>query len=375
MDAGRPAANALGGGSRKMIRDYIDGKWVASSAKASVPIVNPATGQELESCPLGTAADADRAVKAAQAAFAAWKNVPVIDRVQYLFKLKPLMEANVEELARLVTQEHGKTLVEARGRRRRGIQMVETACGHADSDDGQDSRGHRFRHRLPGDPSSPMGVFAGIAPFNFPAMVPFWFWPFAVAAGNTFVLKPTERVPLTSVRIFELMEKVGFPKGVMNLVNGGKEVVNALCTHPDVVGVSFVGSTPVAKHVYTLGTSHGKRVAGSRRRQKLHGRPARRRDGHVREDGSRIHASVARASAAWRARSSSPSATKLIETVTEGMVRYAKDTVVGDGLDQEHADGPADFAGFQRPREGHDRKGACSKARSFSSTAAKTSIR
>lgn len=241
-----------------MIKNYIGGQWVESNATASVEVVNPATAALLDRCPLGTTADVDRAVKAAKAAFASWRRVPAVDRVQPFFKLKTLMEESAEDLARQVTIENGKTLPEARGSVRRAIQMVETACGmptlmmgkHSeDIASGIDSYAVR----------QPLGVFASICPFNFPAMVPFWFWPFAVAAGNTYVVKPSERVPTTQVKIFELIQKAGFPAGVVNMVNGGKEVVDALCTHPDIQGLSFVGSTPVAKHVYTLSTSNGKR--------------------------------------------------------------------------------------------------------------------
>jgi malonate-semialdehyde dehydrogenase (acetylating)/methylmalonate-semialdehyde dehydrogenase len=208
---------------------------------------------------MGTSEDVARAVKAAQSAFLEWRHVPVIDRVQYLFKLKTLMDAKVDELAKAVTQEHGKTFLEAKASVRRGIQMVETATGMTTFQQGE------FLEDIARGVDcttirKPLGVFAGIAPFNFPAMVPFWFWPFAVASGNTFVLKPSERVPLTHQIVFDLIEKTGLPKGVMNLVHGGKEVVDALCTHPDVKGISFVGSTPVAKHVYDLGNTHKKRV-------------------------------------------------------------------------------------------------------------------
>jgi len=242
-----------------LIQDYVNGKWVSSFGKDSVAIINPANRQELEACPLGTAADVDRAVKAAQEAFHEWKNVPVIERIQYLFKLKTLMESNLEAIALKVTEEHGKTISEARASVKRGIQMLETATGMPSFQMGEFSediaRGIDCKTIR-----KPMGVFAGIAPFNFPAMVPFWFWPFAIASGNTFVLKPSERVPLTHQIIFNLIEKTGLPKGVINLVHGGKEVVTALCTHPDVKGVCFVGSTPVAKYVYTTATAHGKRA-------------------------------------------------------------------------------------------------------------------
>lgn len=242
-----------------MIRDYVDGQWVPSFGKTGFSIVNPATGKEIDQCPMGTSEDVSRAVVAAQKAFLEWRQVPVIERVQYLFKLKSLMDAKVEDLARCVTQEHGKTLVEARASVRRGIQMVETATGMTTFQQGEHlediARGVDCTTL-----KKPLGVFAGIAPFNFPAMVPFWFWPFAIASGNTFILKPSERVPLTQQIIFDLIEKSGLPKGVMNLVHGGKDVVTALCTHPDIKGISFVGSTPVAKYVYDTGNTHKKRV-------------------------------------------------------------------------------------------------------------------
>ncbi len=241
-----------------MIKDYVDGKWVASFGKESVAITNPANAKEIGRCPMGTSEDVNRAVKAAHAAFLEWRLVPVMERVQYLFKLKPLLDAHVDDLAKMVTQEHGKTFNEARASVKRGIQMVETATGMPTFQKGEFlediARGIDCVTMR-----QPMGVFAGIAPFNFPAMVPFWFWPFAVASGNTFVLKPSERVPLTHQLIFDLIEKTGLPKGVMNLVHGGKDVVTALCTHPDVKGTCFVGSTPVAKYVYETSAKHGKR--------------------------------------------------------------------------------------------------------------------
>lgn len=242
-----------------VVQNYIHGQWVPSTGTETVDVFNPANKQVLAKCPLGTATDVDKAVQAAKEAFKTWRQTPTLDRTQVLFRLKALLEEHVDELARLCTMENGKTYAESLGDVRRGIQMVETACGMPtlmmgkvaeDIAPGIDC--HAIRR--------PMGVFAAITPFNFPAMVPFWFWPFAVACGNTFVLKPSERVPLTQVRIFELIEKAGMPKGVINMVQGGKDVVNALCTHPDVQGISFVGSTPVAKYVYTTGTSHGKRV-------------------------------------------------------------------------------------------------------------------
>ncbi len=242
-----------------IVPNWIGGTWKPSSATEKVHVLNPATEEILAHTPLGTQADVEEAVAAAQAAFVTWRRTPAVERVQYLFRFKTLLEANQEALSRIITQEHGKTLVESRGSVRRAIQMVETACGipsllqgesSEDIASGIDSISIR----------RPMGVFAGIAPFNFPAMVPFWFWPFAIACGNTYVLKASERVPLTSVKVFELLAQTGLPPGVMNLIQGGKAVVDGLCQHPQVKGISFVGSTPVAKHVYTLGCAHGKRV-------------------------------------------------------------------------------------------------------------------
>lgn len=240
-------------------RNYVNGQWVTSRGNTFVDIINPATRQVIGKTPLGTPQDVDDAVRAAAEAFKTWRQVPTVDRVQYLFKLKTLLEAHFEELARLCSLEHGKTLAESKGDVRRGIQMVEMACGMPTI-----LMGKAFEDIASGIDcyaiKRPLGVFSAITPFNFPAMVPFWFWPFAIASGNTFVLKPSERVPLTQVRVFELIEQTGLPKGVMNMVQGGKDVVNAILTHPEMKGISFVGSTPVAKHVYETATGLGKRV-------------------------------------------------------------------------------------------------------------------
>ncbi|MGK0367963.1 MAG: malonate-semialdehyde dehydrogenase (acetylating)/methylmalonate-semialdehyde dehydrogenase, partial [Thermoproteota archaeon] len=243
----------------KAIENYINGAWVKSDSKETYEIINPATEEVIGLTPLGTTSDIDQAVSAAKEAYKTWKDVPVIDRVQPLFKLKMLLEENTTKIAELIVEEHGKTFKEAKGDILRGIQMVDVACGmsnlmmgEAISNIARDIDCTATRRSL--------GVMAGITPFNFPAMVPFWFWPFAVAAGNTYVLKPSERVPLTQMFIFKLIDQAGFPKGVMNMVHGGKEAVNAICDHKDIEGISFVGSTPIAKHVYTRGSATGKRV-------------------------------------------------------------------------------------------------------------------
>lgn len=241
------------------IKHYIAGEWTAGQSSQTTDVINPASGEVIAKCPLGNTQDVDAAVQAAQSAFDSWKGVPAIERVQPLFKLKTLVEQNVDVLAKLVTEENGKIFPEAQASVRRGLQMIETACGipslmmgefSGDIARGIDSYAVR----------EPMGVFAVIAPFNFPAMVPLWFWPFGVAAGNTYVIKPSERVPLTQTKMCELIEQAGFPKGVVNMVHGGKESVEALCSHPKVKGVSFVGSTPVARRIYQMCGDTGKRV-------------------------------------------------------------------------------------------------------------------
>ncbi len=321
-----------------MIKHYIDGQWIQSSSKESVLVHNPANGELLEKCPLGTAEELHQAVAAAHQAFRTWRSTPAIDRSQYFFKLKTLLEEHCEEIAKLITIEHGKTLAESRGDIRRGIQMVETACGMPTL-----MMGEHFEDIAPGIDckavNRPMGVFGVIAPFNFPAMVPFWFWPFAVASGNTVVLKPSERVPLTQMKIFELMEKVGFPKGVVNMVHGGKDVVNAMCTHPDVVGVSFVGSTPVAKHVYVTATSHGKRV------QALGGAKnfmVALPDAQIDKAASTAYESIT-GCAGERCLAGSVVISVGSETakkMEDLVVKKAKDTVIGNGLDPQVTMGP-----------------------------------
>ncbi|PCJ16080.1 MAG: methylmalonate-semialdehyde dehydrogenase (CoA acylating) [Candidatus Cloacimonadota bacterium] len=243
----------------KSLNNYLNGSFTPSIGQETLDIVNPSTLETLGQTPLGTIEDVDKAVEYAKAAFFSWSQVPAIDRVQPLFKLKMLLQDSVDEIATLIVKEHGKTFREAKGDILRGIQMVDVACGMPNL-----MMGESLQNIAPGIDCNTirrsLGVFAGITPFNFPAMVPFWFWPFAVAAGNTYVLKPSERVPLTQMKIFELISKCGFPDGVINMVHGGKEVVNALLDHEDIAGISFVGSTPVAKHVYTRGSANGKRV-------------------------------------------------------------------------------------------------------------------
>jgi malonate-semialdehyde dehydrogenase (acetylating) / methylmalonate-semialdehyde dehydrogenase len=242
------------------IPNYVDGRFVPSESPRVMPIENPANGREIGSVPLSTAGEVDRAVRAAHTAFKDWRETPPQERVQYLFRLKRLMEDRLPDLARVVTQEHGKVLEEARGSVQRGIEHLEVAAGMPSLMMGynlEDGGGRGIDEEMI---RQPLGVFACVAPFNFPAMVPFWFWPYAVAAGNTYIVKPSEQVPISQHLIFEMLEETGLPAGVMNLVNGDKEVVDAFLHHPLVRGVSFVGSTRVGHYIYHEGAKHKKRV-------------------------------------------------------------------------------------------------------------------
>ena len=241
------------------ILNYIGGKWLSSGTDKYQDVVNPATADVLGSLPLSPAVDVDRAVEAAAAAFIDWRKKPAGERTQYFFRLKTLLEDSFEELARTITMECGKTLEESRGEVRRIIENVEVACGIPILMQGYNSediaRGiDEIMWR------QPVGVCAAIAPFNFPGMVPFWFLPYAVACGNTYIVKPSEKVPLTMQKIFRLLAAAGFPNGVINLVNGAKEAVDAILDNSTVRAVSFVGSTPVAKYIYSRAAANGKRA-------------------------------------------------------------------------------------------------------------------
>ena len=242
-----------------LVSFYINGAWDRPVDRPGGTIVNPATGATIAEVPYADASDIDRAVRAAHDAFLKWRDVPVVDRVQVLYRYKALLEKQHGDLAATLTRENGKTAEDAKAEVRRAIQMVEVACGMPslmmgdslnDVAAGIDCKTIR----------QPIGVCAGITPFNFPAMVPMWMYPFAIACGNTFVLKPSEKVPLTSTYAVELLHQAGLPAGVLNLVHGGKPAVDALLHHPLVKAVSFVGSTPVAKYIYATAAAEGKRV-------------------------------------------------------------------------------------------------------------------
>ena len=227
--------------------------------RETLPIFNPATGATIESVPLSNAHDVALAVDAAVKALPVWSHTALMERVRLMFRFKALLETNFEDLSAIVTRHHGKTLDEARGEVRRGIEVVDFACGAPTL-----LQGRTLRGVTPGVEQSyyrfPVGVAAGVTPFNFPVMIPLWMFPLAIVCGNTFVLKPSERTPLGAVRLAEIFLDVGFPEGVLNVVHGARETVDALLAHPDIAAISFVGSEPAARHVYTEASRHGKRV-------------------------------------------------------------------------------------------------------------------
>ena len=242
-----------------MIANLIGSEWRRPDVDGSLPIYNPATGEVIGQVPMSGAKEVDAAVQAAVAAYQSWSRTALMERVRLMFRYKALLEEHFEDLAAIITRHHGKTLEESRGEVRRGIEVVDFACGAPtllqgrtlrDVSAGVDQDLYRY----------PVGVCAGIPPFNFPVMIPLWMFPLAVVAGNTFVLKPSERTPLGAARLAEIFLEAGFPEGVLNVVHGGGEAVNALLVHPVVCAISFVGSAPVARHVYTTAAAHGKRV-------------------------------------------------------------------------------------------------------------------
>ncbi|HZF58668.1 MAG TPA: CoA-acylating methylmalonate-semialdehyde dehydrogenase [Rubrobacter sp.] len=241
------------------VRNLIGGAWENRDGRDIESVYDPATGEVIAETPLSTAEDVDRAVKKAEAAFPSWASTPVPERARILFRFKALLEEHFEELRDLVTLENGKDAKDAGGEVWRGIEVVEFACGMPsllmgetvrDVARGVDNVSWRY----------PLGVVAAITPFNFPCMVPLWTIPVAIGAGNAYILKPSERTPLSAIRLGELLTEAGLPEGVFSIVNGAREAVDAILEHPGIKAVSFVGSQPVAEHVYTHGAAHGKRV-------------------------------------------------------------------------------------------------------------------
>jgi malonate-semialdehyde dehydrogenase (acetylating)/methylmalonate-semialdehyde dehydrogenase len=243
----------------KTLHHYVNGRHVAPKGGRFGDVFNPATGEVSAKVPLASAAELGEAVAAAKAAFPAWSKVTPMQRARVMFRFKALIEANMDKLAELVTAEHGKILSDAKGSVQRGLEVVEFACGIPQLLKGD------FTENVGTNVDSwsvrqPLGVVAGITPFNFPAMVPMWMFPLAIACGNTFILKPSERDPSAPLFLAELLREAGAPEGVLNVVNGDKEAVDAILDHPDVMAVSFVGSTPIAEYIYARGNANGKRV-------------------------------------------------------------------------------------------------------------------
>jgi malonate-semialdehyde dehydrogenase (acetylating)/methylmalonate-semialdehyde dehydrogenase len=243
-----------------LIPNLVGSQWrLPSESAESLPVYNPATGQVIDRVPMSASDEVDAAVQAAVTAYGSWSHTPVMERVRLMFRFKALLEEHFEDLAAIITRHHGKTLEESRGEVRRGIEVVDFACGAPtllqgrtlrDVSVGVDQDLYRY----------PVGVCAGIPPFNFPVMIPLWMFPLAVVAGNTFVLKPSERTPLGAQRLAEIFLEAGFPDGVLNVVHGAGAAVDALLSHPGVRAISFVGSAPVARHVYQTAAANGKRV-------------------------------------------------------------------------------------------------------------------
>ncbi len=254
-----PATTGTAGGSGTPIRNFIGGMWVPASGTSTLDVTDPATGEILGHVPLSTAEDVDAAVQAARDAFPAWRATPAVERARVLFRFKAIMDERKHDLARDLSREHGKNVAETLGEIQRGIENVEHACGVPtlmmgdtveDVARGIDCESIR----------QPLGVFAGITPYNFPVMIPMWFWPYAVATGNTFVLKPSEQDPLTHQKIVDLAMEAGLPAGVLNVVHGDRVATEALLDHPDVKGISFVGSSQIARIIYARAAASGKRV-------------------------------------------------------------------------------------------------------------------
>jgi malonate-semialdehyde dehydrogenase (acetylating)/methylmalonate-semialdehyde dehydrogenase len=244
--------------AQETVGHFINGRKVADQGR-SQDVFNPATGQVVRQVALASKLTVEAAITAAEAAFPAWRNTPPLKRARIMFRFKELLDQNADWVAALITEEHGKVLNDALGEFQRGVEVVEYACGAPEF-----LKGEHSKDVGPAIDSwsefQPLGVVAGITPFNFPALVPMWMYPMAIACGNTFVLKPSERDPSAPMYIAELLHEAGLPEGVFNVVNGDKEAVDTLLTDPRVQAVSFVGSTPIAEYVYQTGTTHGKRV-------------------------------------------------------------------------------------------------------------------
>ncbi|SFJ88352.1 CoA-acylating methylmalonate-semialdehyde dehydrogenase [Thermoflavimicrobium dichotomicum] len=315
----------------KVLKNFIGGTWVASTSEKNEPVPNPATGEVLAYVPISTKEELNQAVAVAKETFKTWSQTPVPRRARILFKYQQLLVEHWEELAKLITMENGKSYKEAYGEVQRGIECVEFAAGAPTLMMGKqlatiatniESGMYRY----------PIGVVGGITPFNFPMMVPCWMFPLAIACGNTFVLKPSERTPLLANRLAELFQEAGLPDGVLNIVHGAHDVVNGLLEHPDVRAISFVGSQPVAEYVYKTGAAHGKRVqalAGAKNHTIV--MPDANLDAAVTEI---INAAFGSAGERCMACSVVVAVGDIADELTEKLVAAANELVIGNGLDE-----------------------------------------
>ncbi len=319
------------------LANFIAGSWRRPDSAEWLEVQNPATAEVLARVPLSPPSEVEQAAQAAQAAFPGWRRTPATGRIQFLFKMKDLLEQHFEELSRWITLENGKTLAEARGEMRRAIENVEVACGIPallQSEFSEDIAPGIDEYMI----RQPVGVCAIIAPFNFPGMIPFWFLPYVLACGNTLIVKPSERCPITMQRVAELLETLDLPPGVFNLINGGAETVDAILDHSLIRAISFVGSTPVARHIYSRGSANGKRVqaqAGAKNPVIL------LPDADV-EMTTRIVADSVFGNAGQRCLAASMAITvgEARQSFTESLVAAAAARVVGDGLDEATTMGP-----------------------------------
>ncbi|BAY81080.1 methylmalonate-semialdehyde dehydrogenase [Calothrix parasitica NIES-267] len=343
-----------------ILPNYINNKWQKSPATENIEITNPATAELLAKVPLSSKSEVNEAAESATKAFKSWRRTPASQRVQFLFLLKYLLEEHLEDIARTITFECGKTLVESRIEMRRAIENVEIACGipmmlggnhHEDIVDGID--GTMIRQ--------PLGVCAAICSFSFPGMIPLWFLPYALACGNTYIVKPSEKVPLTMQKIFQLLEQTGLPEGVVNLVNGSKETVDAIVEHPQIKAISFVGSTSVAKYIYSWGAANSKRM-------QCHG--GAKNPIVILPDADIVNTTRIAADSAFGCAGQTCLAASIAitvgeaqETFTQAIVEAANKRVVGNGLDDKVEMGPVINAGSKTRIEGLIEKGTSSGAK------------
>jgi malonate-semialdehyde dehydrogenase (acetylating)/methylmalonate-semialdehyde dehydrogenase len=342
------------------VNNYIGGTWEPAGAREHLDVVNPATAETLARVPLSAPEDVDRAARAAREAWPDWRRTPSGERIQYLFKLKGLLEEHFDDLSRTITLECGKTLAESRGEMRRAIENVEVACGIPTL-----MQGSNLEDIASGIDEimirQPVGVAAAIVPFNFPGMIAFWFLPYALACGNTYIVKPSEKVPLAMQKVFDLIDRLGLPEGVVNLVNGTKSAVDAILDHPDIRAVSFVGSTPVARYVYGRATAAGKRAqcqGGAKN-------PIIVLPDADLEMTTRITADSAFGCAGQRCLAASLAITvgEAGRTFTDAITAAASSRVVGCGLDEGVEMGPVINAPSKSRIEGLIEKGAEQGAR------------